>query len=452
MHKERDKMPVIRPSWAMIALISLIVGLGVSGGASLPRINSSASGTIGDTLIVQIGPLPQTYMYFDPTEANQLVTEILASVSNYDTVNPICSGSTTQNPFACVGIGSGVVNNSQACLLQFFGYWLCSSWESLATGLLSLPSVASTLAGDFEEFGVFGLPNLPDGLQTAVQPDPVQIVTTEISGVESATASATQSLLNEEGCFGSSESQPQFVIEPGNYLVVAVSGLTIPANTTIDLSGLGSAPVSETSADPTSVLQTAPDCQTGQPLASSTLNTPYAVNCSNSTAVPNLQAQVVDSTGAQVSSDSVTLPVSAAPTSCSFSSPPTLRRPGASGNSGTTSTSTSTTTTPVPAPTVAALTPVACGSSQPGYCIVGINEVSSVDPSYVSISVSAWVGNGLPQGTPQSNTGWEGANAIVHYSERAWQLVAGPGSVPAGCAPSSVPPAVISSLGDNCVS
>jgi hypothetical protein len=114
-------------------------------------------------------------------------------------------------------------------------------------------------------------------------------------------------------------------------------------------------------------------------------------------------------------------------------------------------TTTSQPRTSVPHPSIALLTPIACASvasSIPaGGCVVGINGVSSVDMSYVNISVSVWVGNGPPQGTPGSDSGdWEGSNAIVHYSAGTWHIVAGPGSTLAGCGSTAVPAAVIASF------
>ena len=226
--------------------------------------------------------------------------------------------------------------------------------------MLSLPADGSEALSDFTELGLYGLPDAAGTFaQGLVEPDPVQLGYNSTEMVLAATNSTTKSVLTEFGCFsspsGTSNSKPQFVVDLGDYLVIDISDLDISAGETIDLSGLGSVPVAETSGDPYSVFQAAMGCDTGQTLGEDTLNTPVPVNCvDNSTAVPLIQASVENSSGAPVPGVSVITPTPAAPTACGESAIPPLEPPA---NNGTTVATTSTmpapssTTTTLPATT-----------------------------------------------------------------------------------------------------
>ncbi len=398
-----------------IVLALCLLGIGSS--------SASQQSSPGDTLVVKIGPLPQNYIYFDPAQAASLIDAVLAGTASYDSANPLCTGSSKTDPYTCVGVGSGVVDNNDTCLI---GTWLCTSWTSLASLMLSLPADGSEALSDFTELGLYGLPDAAGTFtQGLVEPDPVQLGYSATEMVLAATNSTTQSVLTEFGCFsspsGTSNTEPQFVVDLGDYLVIDVSDLDISAGETINLSGLGSVPVAETSGGPYSVFQTAAGCDTGQTFAEDTLNTPVPVNCvSNSTAVPLIQASVENSFGASVPGISVITPTPAAPTACDESVIPpfeplannettvttTSTMPAPSSTTTLPSSTTSTTTpptttarptpsgwsTPAPIPLRNAYRMLACASASFCMALGGGAGAFELDPSF-PLTWSEWNGS-----------------------------------------------------------
>ncbi len=276
---------------------------------------SSSQQASNETLIVQIGPLRSAYMYFSPSEAQALLDDILSAISAYDTQNPLCNAATT-NPAMCIGIGSGVVDSPKVCV-NLVIYEFCQTYITIAEELLELPTLANEELDDFVELGLYGIPDATAAITTGlITPNPVSLAFQTGELVLAATSTSSADILTETGCFGIDALQPQYVIDPGNYLTVAVTGLRIPAGVSINLSGLAMAPYSWSASSALVATGTATNCASGQQLPQFTLNTPQPVmGCQNDTEVPLVVASIVNASGNETSIP-VTVPTPSAPTTC----------------------------------------------------------------------------------------------------------------------------------------
>lgn len=103
--------------------------------------------------------------------------------------------------------------------------------------LAQLPDVLSGLVDEFYEVGAWGV-SLDIAESYAISGDsPLEIAGAEINGTLTAINQQEQEIFQTALC---QEGQPYSILYPGQQLVVTLTGLSVPKNATMDLSGLAS--------------------------------------------------------------------------------------------------------------------------------------------------------------------------------------------------------------------
>lgn len=241
-----------------------------------------------DSLVLQIAPPSGYYMLFDCSELSSLQNAVLRQLPGVSGISATCQGVRGQPPSgtnqSAIWIGAGVVNQQAL-----------SSYIREADFLIGLPTNASEPLTDFHELGTWGLAgwtsarfSYPQGL------NPPEIVTLAVNQTILGVTQAWEKLLQQHACWAGGSSvgatySPLYIVGPGQYLEVLVTGLSIPAGANIDLSSLSSAQYAEAS-NLNGSLQICPSGNVGYGVAETTLSSPVG----NLNACPTVSAAVVD--------------------------------------------------------------------------------------------------------------------------------------------------------------